>query len=232
MSFSLLFAGLLGAALAVGMAVGVATLLEKLTFGSIRPRLTFFNQNKDDKGVDDLLEENTILRDRIYSLDEKNQDLNEDVEELHRQKEYYLLLSTRRGATSRGTTVFAEEENIKHSRDPSISSFNEDSPLAPRSGRRRSASSSPTSSRRRHHADGDLGDCSTRTNTRSRRYARVVEPSTSLSGRRTVSQSPARHLGIPGEVVGHGSITKKERRAREAARAAEWARKRKEKKTS
>ena len=226
MSFSLLFAGLLGAALAVGMAVGVATLLEKLTFGSIRPRLTFFNQNKDDKGVDDLLEENTILRDRIYSLDEKNQDLNEDVEELHRQKEYYLLLSTRRGATSRGTTVFAEEENIKHSRDPSISSFNEDSPLAPRSGRRNSASSSPTSSRCRHHADGELGDCSTRTNTRSRRYARVVEPSTSLSGRRTVSQSPARHLGS------HGSITKKERRAREAARAAEWARKRKEKKTS
>lgn len=226
MSFSLLFAGLLGAALAVGMAVGVATLLEKLTFGSIRPRLTFFNQNKDDKGVDDLLEENTILRDRIYSLEEKNQDLNEDVEELHRQKEYYLLLSTRRGATSRGTTVFAEEENIKHSRDPSISSFNEDSPLAPRSGRRNSASSSPTSSRCRHHADGELGDCSTRTNTRSRRYARVVEPSTSLSGRRTVSQSPARHLGS------HGSITKKERRAREAARAAEWARKRKEKKTS
>ena len=226
MSFSLLFAGLLGAALAVGMAVGVATLLEKLTFGSIRPRLTFFNQNKDDKGVDDLLEENTILRDRIYSLEEKNQDLNEDVEELHRQKEYYLLLSTRRGATSRGTTVFAEEESIKHSRDPSISSFNEDSPLAPRSGRRNSASSSPTSSRCRHHADGELGDCSTRTNTRSRRYARVVEPSTSLSGRRTVSQSPARHLGS------HGSITKKERRAREAARAAEWARKRKEKKTS
>ena len=226
MSFSLLFAGLLGAALAVGMAVGVATLLEKLTFGSIRPRLTFFNQNKDDKGVDDLLEENTILRDRIYSLEEKNQDLNEDVEELHRQKEYYLLLSTRRGATLRGTTVFAEEESIKHSRDPSISSFNEDSPLAPRSGRRNSASSSPTSSRCRHHADGELGDCSTRTNTRSRRYARVVEPSTSLSGRRTVSQSPARHLGS------HGSITKKERRAREAARAAEWARKRKEKKTS
>ncbi len=210
MSFSLLLVGLLGAALAVGMAVGVATLLEKLTFGTIRPRLIFFNQNKDDKGVDDLLEENTILRDRIYSLDEKNQDLNEDVEELQRQKEYYLLLSTRRGATSRGTTVFAEEENIKHSRD-------------------RSASSSPTT---RHHADGDLGVCSTRTNTRSRRYARVVEPSTSLSDRRATSQSPARHLGIPGEVVGHGSITKKERRAREAARAAEWARKRKERKTS
>ena len=229
MSFSLLLAGLFGAALAVGMAVGVATLLEMLTFGTIRPRLIFFNQNKDDKGVDDLLEENTILRDRIYSLDEKNQDLNEDVEDLQRQKEYYLLLSTRRGATSRGTTVFAEEENIKHSRDSSISSFNEDSPLAPRSGRRRSASSSPTT---RHHADGDLGVCSTRTNTRSRRYARVVEPSTSLSDRRTTSQSPARHLGIPGEVVGHGSITKKERRAREAARAAEWARKRKERKTS
>ena len=232
MSFSPLLAGLLGAALAIGMAVVVATLLEKLTFGTIKPRLIFFTQNKDDKGIDDLLEENTILRDRIYSLDEKNQDLNEDVEELQRQKEYYLLLSTRRGATSRGTTVFAEEENIKHSRDPSISSFNEDSPLAPRFGRRRSASSSPTNSRRRHHAGGDLGDCSTRTNTRSRRYARVVEPSTSLSGRRTTSQSPARHLGIPGEVVGHGSITKKERRARETARVAEWARKRKEKKTS
>ena len=225
MSFSPLLAGLLGAALAIGMAVVVATLLEKLTFGTIKPRLIFFTQNKDDKGIDDLLEENTILRDRIYSLDEKNQDLNEDVEELQRQKEYYQLLSTRRGATSRGTTVFAEEENIKHGRDPSISSFNEDSPLAPRFGRRRSASSSPTNSRRRHHAGGDLGDCSTRTNTRSRRYARVVEPSTSLSGRRTTSQNP-------GEVVDHGSITKKERRAREAARAAEWARKRKERKTS
>ena len=76
MSFSPLLAGLLGAALAIGMAVVVATLLEKLTFGTIKPRLIFFTQNKDDKGIDDLLEENTILRDRIYSLDEKNQDLN------------------------------------------------------------------------------------------------------------------------------------------------------------
>ena len=208
MSFSLLLSGLLGAACVVGMAVGVANLIDKLTLGTIKPRLVFSNHNdiNNADGVNGLVEQNAILKeennnlyDEIYRLEEENQVLED------------LLLSRRAN------------------RDPSISSFNEDSPLAPRSGRRRSASSSPTSSRRRHHADGDLGDCSTRTNTRSRRYARVVEPSTSLSGRRTVSQSPARHLGIP---VGHGSITKKERRSREAARAAEWARKRKEKKTS
>ena len=50
-----------------------------------------------------------------------------------------------------------------------------------------------------------------------------------LSGRR--AQSPARHLGT-GEVGSHKSMTKKERLDAGALRAAEWARKRKERKTS
>ena len=49
-----------------------------------------------------------------------------------------------------------------------------------------------------------------------------------LSGRRATSQSPARHLG---EVGSHKSMTKKERLDAGALRAAEWARKRKERKT-
>ena len=53
-----------------------------------------------------------------------------------------------------------------------------------------------------------------------------------LSGRRATSQSPARHLGTPGEVGSHKSMTKKERLDAGALRAAEWARKRKERKTS
>ena len=66
-----------------------------------------------------------------------------------------------------------------------------------------------------------------RTNTRSCRYVGVVEPSTPLSaGRRAASESPARQVGL-----GDRAIRGAER-AEGARRAAEWARKRKEKKTS
>ena len=208
MSFSLLLSGLLGAACVVGMAVGVANLIDKLTLGTIKPRLVFSNHNGDNNadGVDGLLEQNTILKeennnlyDEIYHLEEENQGL-----------EVKLILSRRAN------------------RDPSISSFNEDSPLAPRAGRRRVESPSP---RRRHHVDGDLGNryrptpTRTSTGTRSRRHtAGVVEPSTPLSaGRRAASKSPARTPG---------SVTKKEKMDAGAQRAAEWAKKRKEKKTS
>lgn len=53
-----------------------------------------------------------------------------------------------------------------------------------------------------------------------------------LSGRRATSQSLARHLGTTGEVDSRRSMTKKERLDAGALRAAEWARKRKERKTS
>ena len=53
-----------------------------------------------------------------------------------------------------------------------------------------------------------------------------------LSGRRATSRSPARQLGTPGEVGGQRPITKQERLDAGARRAAEWARKRKERKTS
>jgi len=211
MSFSLLLSGLLGAACVVGMAVGVANLIDKLTLGTIKPRLVFSNHNGDNNadGVDGLLEQNTILKeennnlyDEIYRLEEENQGL-----------EVKLLLSRRAN------------------RDPSVSSFNEGSPLAPRSGRRRVESPSP---RRRHHVDGDLGNrhrptpTRTSTGTRSRLYtAGVVEPSTPLSaGRRAASKCPARHLDTP------GSVTKKDKLDAGAQRAAEWAKKRKEKKAS
>ena len=208
MSFSLLLSGLLGAACVVGMAVGVANLIDKLTLGTIKPRLVFSNHNGDNNadGVDGLLEQNTILKeennnlyDEIYRLEEENQGL-----------EVKLILSRRAN------------------RDPSISSFNEDSPLAPRAGRRRVESPSP---RRRHHVDGDLGNryrpTPTRTSTGTR--SRLHEPSTPLSaGRRTASKSPARHLGTPGAEP----ITKKEKLDAAAQRAAEWAKKRKEKKAS
>ena len=51
-----------------------------------------------------------------------------------------------------------------------------------------------------------------------------------LSGRR--AQSPARQLSTTGEVDSRRSMTKKERLDAGALRAAEWARKRKERKTS
>ena len=213
MSFSLLLSGLLGAACVVGMAVGIANLIDKLTLGTIKPRLVFSNHNdiNNADGVNGLVEQNAILKeennnlyDEIYRLEEDNQVLEE------------LLLSTRRA-----------------SRDPSVSSYNEDSPLAPRAGRRRVESPSP---RRRHHVDGDLGNryrptpTRSSTGTRSRRHAAgVVEPSTPLSaGRRAASKSPARHLGTPGAEP----ITKKEKLDAAAQRAAEWAKKRKEKKAS
>ena len=220
MSFSLLLSGLLGAACVVGMAVGIANLIDKLTLGTIKPRLVFSNHNGDNNadGVDGLLEQNTILKeennnlyDEIYHLEEENQGLKDDVEYLQ------------------GKLSAARRAN----RDPSISSFNEDSPLAPRAGRHRVESPSP---RRRHHVDGDLGNryrptpTRSSTGTRSRRHAAgVVEPSTPLSaGRRAASKSPARHLGTPGAEP----ITKKEKLDAAAQRAAEWAKKRKEKKAS
>ena len=217
MSFSLLLSGLLGAACVVGMAVGIANLIDKLTLGTIKPRLVFSNHNDTNNadGVNGLVEQNAILKeennnlyDEIYRLEEDNQVLEE------------LLLSTRRA-----------------SRDPSVSSYNEDSPLAPRAGRRRVESPSP---RRRHHVDGDLGNryrptptptpTRTSTGTRSRlSTAGTVEPTTPLSvGRRAASKSPARHLGTPGAEP----ITKKEKLDAAAQRAAEWAKKRKEKKAS
>ena len=214
MSFSLLLSGLLGAACVVGMAVGVANLIDKLTLGTIKPRLVFSNDNNAD-GVDGLLQQNTILQEdnqnlcvEIHHLEVENQGLKDDVEYLQGK-----LFAARRA-----------------NRDPSVSSFNEDSPLAPRSGRRRVESPSP---RRRHNVDGDLGDryrptpTPTRASTRSRCYTTpAVDPSTPLSeGFRTASKSPAR---TPGE----GPITKKEKLDAGAQRAAEWARKRKEKKAS
>ena len=210
----LLIAGLIGAFLTVGVAIGLADLLDKLTHGTVRPRLVFSNHN-DDKNVDGLQdhikilqEDNQNLCDEIDRLVEENQGLKDDVEYLQ------------------GKLVAARRAN----RDPSVSSFNEDSPLAPRSGRRRVESPSP---RRRHHVDGDIGaryrptPTPTRTSTRSRAYTTpAVDPSTPLSeGFRTASKSPAR---TPGE----GPITKKEKLDAGAQRAAEWARKRKEKKAS
>ena len=53
-----------------------------------------------------------------------------------------------------------------------------------------------------------------------------------LPDRRATSKSPTRHLGTPDEVGKHRSMTKKERLDAGALRAAEWARKRKEKKAS
>ena len=53
-----------------------------------------------------------------------------------------------------------------------------------------------------------------------------------LPDRRTASKSPARHLGTPAEVGKHRPMTKKEKLDAGALRAAEWARKRKEKKAS
>ena len=213
MSFSLLLSGLLGAACVVGMAVGIANLIDKLTLGTIKPRLVFSNHNdiNNADGVNGLVEQNAILKeennnlyDEIYRLEEDNQVLEE------------LLLSTRRA-----------------SRDPSVSSYNDDSPLTPRAGRRRVESPSP---RRRYHVDGGLGDryrptpTSTRTSTGTRSRlstAGTVEPTTPLSvGRRAASKSPARHLSTPGAEP----ITKKEKLDAAAQRAAEWAKKRKEKK--
>lgn len=206
MSSSLLLPGLvLGAALTVGMAIGLAKAIDKLTLGKIRPRLVFSNRN-DDKDADSLreenevlLEENKCLRDEIVSLRYRihaDRDrflyLDKEIQELGGPKR---LLSTSRAAW----------------RDP-----------------RRSESPSPRS---RCHADRDHAT-PTRTNTRSRCYVGVVEPSTPLSSRRTTSMSPARHFGIPGEADGRGSLTKKEKRAAESERAAEWARKRKEQKAS
>ena len=51
-----------------------------------------------------------------------------------------------------------------------------------------------------------------------------------LPDRRATSKSPARQLGTPAEVGKHRPMTKKERLDAGALRAAEWARKRKEKK--
>ena len=185
-----------------------------------------------------MLEENKCLRDEIVSLRYKihaDRDrflyLDKEIQELGGPKR---LLSTSRAAW----------------RDvPSISSFNEGQltlTLASRSGRPRYGSPSP---RRRYHADGDLVDratpiCANIGSNKAPMLARksqkpgicisstVREPSTPLSDRRTTSKSPACHLGISGEADGNGSLTKKEKRAAESERAAEWAQKRKEKKAS
>ena len=212
------------------MAVGSAILLEHLTKSfpcPIKVRLTFFPRNDDD--AEDIREENYYLREKAHRLYESLQDL----------KKEQSLLSTIGRATTRGggTTRLAEEYEgiLPIERDPSISSFNEDFPLAPTSGRRHTESPSPI--RLRSHDRGNHHS-NFYTPTHARMRSLRNEGETGLGGAVQSDSIPSRlHLRrtslSPGRrsiacTPGENKLNKQQRLEADRTRALEWAQKRKE----
>lgn len=219
-----------GGVATIVIAVGGAILLEHLTKElpcPIKLRLVFFPRNDDD--VEDLREENDYLREKAYRLYEKLKDLKSE-------KSLFSTIGRARGGV---TTRLAEEYDgiLPIGRDPSISSFNEEFPLAPTSGRHHTESPSPIRLRSRDRGDhpsnfytptrarmrflrneGEIGldDAAQCASTPSRLHLRR----TSLSpGRRSIACTP-----------GENKLNKQQRLEADRTRALEWAQKRKERK--
>lgn len=222
-----LFGIITGVISTIIFAVGVAILLEHLTKEfpcPIKLRLTFFPRNDDD-----VEEENYYLRDKAHQL----------YEELKILKREESLLSTIGRARGGVMTRLAEEYDgiLPMERDPSISNFNEEFPLAPTSGRRHTESPSPV--RLRSHDRGNHPSSiytPTRARMRSLRNEGEIghgdaAPSASTPGRlhlRRTSLSPGRHSNTC--ATGENRLNKQQRLEADRTRALEWAQKRKERK--
>ena len=214
-------------------AVGGTILLEHLTKElpcPIKLRLAFFPRNDDD--VEDLREENDYLREKAHRLYEELKDLKD----IKREKSLLSALGRARGGV---TTRLAEEYDgiLPFGRDPSISSFNEEFPLAPTPGRHHTESPSPI--RLRSHDRGNHhSNFYTPTHARMRSLRNEGEiglgdaaQSASTPGRlhlRRTSLSPGRRSNTC--AAGENRLNKQQRLEADRTRALEWAQKRKERK--
>lgn len=222
-----LFGIITGVISTIIIAVGVAILLEHLTKEfpcPIKLRLTFFPRNDDD-----VEEENYYLR-------EKARRLYEELKDVKREKSLLSTIGRARGGV---TTRLAEEYDdiLPIGRDPSISSFNEEFPLAPTSGRHHTESPSPIRLRSR---DRGNHPSNIYTPTRTRMRSLRNEGATGLGDAAQCASTPGRlHLRrtslSPGRRsnacnAGENKLNKQQRLEADRSRALEWAQKRKERK--
>lgn len=225
-----LFGTITGSLSTIIIAVGVAILLEHLTKefpNPIKLRLAFLPRNDDD--VEDLREENYYLREKAHRL-------YEELKDLKREKSLLSTIGRARGGV---TTRLSEEYDgiIPIGRDPSISSFNEEFPLAPTSGRRHTESPSPI--RLRSHGRGKTPSnifTPTPARMRSLRNEGEIGLGDAAQGASTPSRLHLRRTSLsPGRrsnacTAGENKLNKQQRLEADRTRALEWAQKRKERK--